>query len=81
MNKRNRTSREKNNTSNQNFNANIPQLSKAIISKEEYTGMGKCRRKSNAEIKNEEVKGKMSSVEEIKILKCSRKGHVDIINE
>ena len=43
--------------------------------------MRKCRRKSNVEIKNEEVKGKSSETEEIKILKCSRKSHVDIINE
>ena len=31
-------------------------------------------------IKNEEVKGSSSEVEEIKIHKCSRKSHVDIIN-
>ena len=27
------------------------------------------------------MRGKISEVEEIKILKCIRKGHVDIINE
>ena len=43
--------------------------------------MHKCRRKSNSEIKNEEVKGKSSELEKIKILKCSRKSHVDIIND
>ena len=43
--------------------------------------MCNSRRKINAEIKNEEVKVKISEVEEIKILKCSRKIHVDIINE
>ena len=43
--------------------------------------MRKCRRKSNVEIINEEVKGSSSEVEEIKIHKCSRKIHVDIINE
>ena len=43
--------------------------------------MRKCSRKINVEITNEEVKGKISEVEEIKILKCSRKSHVDIINK
>ena len=35
--------------------------------------MRKCRRKSNVEITNEEVKIKSSELEEIKILKRSRK--------
>ena len=43
--------------------------------------MRKCRRKFNVNIINEEVKGKISEVEDIKILKCRRKSHVDIINE
>ena len=43
--------------------------------------MRRCRRKSNVEILNEEVKGSSSEVEEVKMRKCSRKGHVDIINE
>ena len=43
--------------------------------------MRKFRRKNYVEITNEEVKGKSSEVEGIKILKCSRKIHVDIINE
>ena len=43
--------------------------------------MHKCRRKSNVEIKNEEVKGKISKVEEIKMIKCSRKIHVETVNE
>ena len=43
--------------------------------------MRKCSRKINVEITNEEVKGKISEVEEIKILKCSRKSHVEIINK
>ena len=38
-------------------------------------GMHKCRIKSNAEIKNEEVKLISDEVEEIKIHKCSRKIH------
>ena len=41
--------------------------------------MRKCRRNINAEIKNEEVKLISSKVEEIKIRKCSRKSHIDII--
>ena len=43
--------------------------------------MRKCRGKSNSEITNEEVKGSSGEVEEIKIRKCSRKSHVDIIND
>ena len=43
--------------------------------------MRKCRRKSNAEIINEEVKGSSSELEEIKICNCRRKIHVDIIKE
>ena len=43
--------------------------------------MPKCRRKSNADITNEELKGISSGVEEVKILKCSKKSHIDIINE
>ena len=43
--------------------------------------MRKCRRKSNVEIKNEVVKGSSSEVEEVRILKCSIKSHVDIISE
>ena len=43
--------------------------------------MRKCRRKSNVDITNEEVKGSSSEVEEIKVRKCSRRSQVDIINE
>ena len=43
--------------------------------------MCKCRRKSNYDITNEEVKGRSIEVEDIKILKCIRKINVDIINE
>ena len=43
--------------------------------------MSNCRRKSNVDIKNEKVKEKISEVEEIKILRCIRNSHVDIINE
>ena len=43
--------------------------------------MRKCKRKINADILNEEVKGISSEVEYIKIHKCSRKSHVDIKNE
>ena len=43
--------------------------------------MCRCRRKSNDDITNEEVKGSIGEVGEIKIRKCSRKSHVDIINE
>ena len=40
-----------------------------------------CRRKSNVEIINEEVKGSSSEVKEVKIRKCSIKSHAGIINE
>ena len=43
--------------------------------------MCKCKRKFIVEITNEEVKGSSNELEEIKIPKCSRKSHVDIINE
>ena len=43
--------------------------------------MCKCRRKSNAEITNEEVIVSINEGKEIKIRKCSRKIHVEIINE
>ena len=43
--------------------------------------MLKYRRKNIVEIKNEEVKLIIGEMEEIKIRKCSRKSHVDIINE
>ena len=43
--------------------------------------MHKCRRKKHSEIINEEVKGRSSEVEEIKIHKCSRKSYDAIINE
>ena len=81
MDKITRTSKATSNTYNSNFNANIPQWSEEISSEDEDIGMRKCRRKSNDEIINEEVKGIISEVEEIKMRKCSRKSHVDIINE
>ena len=37
--------------------------------------------KMNVDIINEEVKGISDEVEEIKIRKCRRKSHIDIINE
>ena len=43
--------------------------------------MRKCRRKINVEIINKEFKWSSSEMEEIKIIKCSRNIHVDIINE
>ena len=42
--------------------------------------MRSCKRNINVGIINEEVKGSISGVEEIKIHKCGRKIHVDIIN-
>ena len=42
--------------------------------------MRKGRRKINVVNTNEEVKGKISEEEEIKIPKCSRKSHVETIN-
>ena len=37
--------------------------------------------KINAENRNKEAKGKISEEEEIKIPKCSRKSHVETVNE
>ena len=42
--------------------------------------MRKSRRKSNVGFTNEEVKGISSKVEEIIVLKCIRKSHVNIMN-
>ena len=38
-------------------------------------------KKINVENTNKEVKGKSSEEEEIKIHKCSRKSHVETVNE
>ena len=65
VNKTTQTSLETINTSNSNFNYNIPQWSEEISSEEEDIGMRKCRRKSHVEIINEEVKGSSSEVEDI----------------
>ena len=43
--------------------------------------MRKGRRKSNSENTQEEVKGKSSEEEEIKIPKCIRKSCVETVNE
>ena len=43
--------------------------------------MQKGKRTNNVANKNEEVKGKSSEKEEIKIPKCSRKGHIETVNE
>ena len=61
------------NTSNSNFNANIPQWSEASSIEEEEIVICECRRKSNVKIIKEEVKGSISEVEEIKIIKFRRK--------
>ena len=53
LNKKTGTSRATSNTSNSNFNDNIPQCSEAISSEEEEIGMRKCRGKINVEIINE----------------------------
>ena len=80
MNKKTRTSRAKINTYNTNINIVIPQWSEARSSEEEYIGMRKCKRKSNVEIKNEEVKRKIGKEEDMKIIKYSRKSHVETLN-
>ena len=80
MNKTIQTSRATSNTSNSNFNANIPQWSEASSSEDEDIGIRKFRRNSNVEIINGEVKKISSEAEEIKIRNCSRKIHVDILN-
>ena len=59
----------------------MPQWSEASSSKEEDTGIRKCRENINFEIINGEVKGSGGEVEENKIRKCGIKNHVDIINE
>ena len=81
MNKTTRTSRATRNTSNSNFNADIPQLSEASNSEVEDIVMRNGRRKINVENTNKEVKGKNSEEEDIKILKCSRKIHVETVND
>ena len=43
--------------------------------------MRKGRRNINVVNTNEEVKGNISEEEEIKIPKCSRKSHVENVNE
>ena len=43
--------------------------------------MRKGRRKRNVENKNEEGKGKNSEEEKFKRTKCSRKSHVETVNE
>ena len=73
MNKTTRTNRVTSKTSNPNFNTDIPQWSEASSSEEENIGMRKCRRKSNVEIKNEEVKGSSTEVKEIIMRKCNIK--------
>ena len=75
-----RTCRATSNTSNSNFNADISQWSEVVSSEEEYIGITNCRRKSDVDIINEEVKGSSSEGEDIKICKCRRKSHVDIIS-
>ena len=67
MNKTNQTSRAKRNTSNSNFNANISQWGEKSSSEEVDIRMNKCRGVINVEITSEEVRGKSSEVEEIKI--------------
>ena len=81
MNKTTRASRATSNTSNSNFNANIPQWSEARSSEDEEIGMRKCMKKRNVEIINDEVKGISSEVEDIKIRKCRRNIHIGIIIE
>ena len=80
MNKTTRTIRATSNTSNSNFNVDIPQWSETSSSEKEDIGMRTCRRKSDFEIKNKEVKVNSSEVEDFKIRKCSRKSHVETIN-
>ena len=81
MNKKTQTSQATGNTSNSYFNANIPQLSEARSSEEKDIVMRKCRRKSNVEIINEELKGSSSREGYIRIHKCRRISRVDNINE
>ena len=81
MNKTTRKGRGTSNTSNSNFNAYIQTWSESSSVQEEEIGIHKDKRKSNFDNKTEEVKGKSSEEEEIKILKCSRKSHVKTVNK
>ena len=81
VNKTTRTSQATSNTSDLNFNVDIPQWNGASSSKKEDIGMHLCRGKTNVEIPNEEVKGKSCKLEEIKTPKCSIKSHVETVNE
>ena len=73
MNKKIRTSRATSNTSNSNINMEIPKWSEESINEEEDIGMRNGRIKSSFENTIENVKGKRSKKEEIKIPKCSKK--------
>ena len=81
MNNRTLTSRAKSNTSNSNFNAYLPNWSKASSIEEEEFGTRNCRRKTHVEIINEEVKLSSSEEEYIGIRRCRRKSRVDIQDE
>ena len=81
MNKTTRISQATSNTNNSNFNADTPLWSEASSGEEEDIGMRKDRRKSNVVNTNEEVGGKISEEEDIKIPKCSIKGYVETVNE
>ena len=51
------------------------------VVEQEDIGMRKGRRQSNVLNTNEEVKEKSSEEEVIKMPKCSRKNHVETVNE
>ena len=76
VNRKTQTRRSTSNTSSSKFNAIIPQWSEASSNEEEYIWMRKWKKEINVEIINDGGKEK-----ETKIRKCSRKVHVDIINE
>ena len=67
VNKTNQKSWATSNTYNSNFNANISQWGEKSSSEEVDIRMHKCRGVINVEITSEEVRGKSSEVEEIKI--------------
>ena len=81
VNKTTLTSRATSNKSYSNFNADIPQWRKARSNEEEDIVKRNGRLKNNSENTNEGVKGISSEEENNKILQCSRKIHIVIINE
>ena len=73
MNKITQTSRSTSNTSNSKFNADITQWIEEGINEEKEIGILKCRRESNFENTDEEVKETISEENRLKYLSVAEK--------